>query len=164
MEGIKPVVSEEFEFENRLKHILKAFLESSDDQEYDKRIKTKCFLIKSSSTNAKFSTETPKEEIKPVVAQKIEFEDRVTSMKVAFFAFFVPSWLWRKAKSHWFSLEYSFRASHWNLSERVSLLFGEMWVATSKKFNANCAFWYSFNVGVAKLCYRRSSFDVEMLF
>ena len=67
MEGIKAVVSEKLQFENRDKSKLKDFfLEILDDQKLDKWMKTNGLLIKSFSTCVKFLIQDLMEEIKPL--------------------------------------------------------------------------------------------------
>ena len=75
----------EIEISNKILH----FLEVSDYQVSNAKIKILRFSIDSSSKFVKFLVETLMKKKKPVVYEKFELEHRVSEKLIAFFGFFV---------------------------------------------------------------------------
>ena len=78
------------------------FLESSDCQDSDARIKFKISSIQIFSVSEEFSIQTLLQKTKPVVTENHEFEYRDESILKAFFRIFEPFWFWRKHQKCWF--------------------------------------------------------------
>ena len=86
MEAIKPVVTEKNQFESRVQSILiTVLMEISDNRDFDARININGFPTKSSSTGVRLSIETLIDEIKTIVAEKSQFEQRDILIRMALF-------------------------------------------------------------------------------
>ena len=68
---------------NEMNQESKIILDCADDQEFDKRIRTKCFSLKSVFKRVTFSTKTLMEEMIPLVAEKLSFQYRNITKKIA---------------------------------------------------------------------------------
>ena len=76
------------------------FLENLDYQHFDAGNNIKGFSIESASTRVWFSIVISIDELKPVVAEKSQFEKRDTSITMAFFTFFGLQALLCKTQNH----------------------------------------------------------------
>ena len=98
-EEINPVVTEIDELEYQHKSIKLLFLEFSDHQNVDARIKAKELSIELSSDTEKLSIEFLMERMKPVITEKYDFDNRDESKLIALFEFFWQPGYWCKEQS-----------------------------------------------------------------
>ena len=81
---IERVITEKQEFENCVKMLLVTFLEIPDSYDFDAKININDLRVECCSTRARFLVETFMEKFKPVVLQKLEFENRTKAKLIAF--------------------------------------------------------------------------------
>ena len=84
---------------SRWTFLINNFLEFLDYQDFDARMKISGFSIESSSTRVRLSYEILIDELKPGVAEKIEFEQIDVSVIMASSRIFGPWWLWRRTQN-----------------------------------------------------------------
>ena len=87
MNEVRRIVTGKNENEYRNKSRLKALFGFFSDRIFDAKFKVNNFLINCSYESVKFSNETSMTEIKPVVMEKYEFENRDETLLVALLEF-----------------------------------------------------------------------------
>ena len=121
------------------------FVEFLEYQDSNAKNKIDFYLTEWFARNRKPPNVTFVEQVLQLVKEGINFWKSSFFPKLkALFRLNGLSGFWRKPQNHKFFnqlLLYRWKVFVWDLYQKVQNFFGEMWVAISRKFNANCAFW-----------------------